>query len=166
MAEDDSPRAGPPPEAIEEREGPTLSRTGRFHIPHRGGARIEVGEPIKVGGVKPWMCAVKLVGQKRDDTLAGEKDPRAAADAAEPESTQTLLVRTGRGTTPEEAQREALANLALVYGSPVAPPPVTTIELRESQRPMKAALRFAPPDEPASERPSILDRLKGVFGKK
>ena len=101
-----------------------------------------MGEPIKVGGPKPWMCAVKLVGQKRDDL--------------EPEPTQTLLVRTGRGTTPEEAQREAIANLTALYGSPVAPPPLTTIQLKDSQRP--------PPDPPP--RPSFFDMLKGVFTKK
>src|SRR5512140_2270245 len=70
------------------------SRTGRFHVQHRGGARVEVGDPIKVGGARPWMCAVKLVGHKRDDL----------PDGSEP--TQTLLVRTGRGETPEEAQRD------------------------------------------------------------
>ena len=134
----DSNRPPPPDEVFEEEES-SKSRTGRFNVPHRGGARIEVGEPIKVGGPKPWMCAVKLVGQKRDDS--------------EPEPTQTLLVRTGRGATPEEAQREAIANLTTVYGSPVAPPPITTIEIKASQR-------------PPAQRPSFIDMLKGVFGKK
>jgi hypothetical protein len=135
----------PPPSSDEEIfEEEPKSRTGRFHVPHRGGSRIEVGEPIRVGGPKPWMCAVKLVGQKRDD----------APDGAEP--TQTLLVRTGRGATPEEAQREAITNLTLVYGSPVAPPPSTRIDVKESQR---------PPVEPP-RRPSFIDMLKGVFTKK
>jgi len=125
-------------------EEPERSRTGRFHVQHRGGARVEVGDPIRLGGPRPWMCAVKLVGQKHDD-----HPPDA-------EPTQTLLVRTGRGVTPEEAQREALANLSLVYGSPVGPPPVATIEIKESQR---------PPDEP-KPRPSFIDMLKGVFSKK
>jgi hypothetical protein len=119
------------------------SRTGRFHVQHRGGTRVEVGEPIKVGGSKPWMCAVKLVGQKRDD---GEPE--------QPEPTQTLLVRTGRGFTPEEAQREAIANLTLVYGSPISPPPHTTISMK-SERP--------PPEPP--RRPSFIDMLKEVFRK-
>jgi hypothetical protein len=133
-------------------EGPK-SRTGRFHVQHRGGARVEVGEPIRVGGARPWMCAVKLVGQKRDDT---------PVDAPEP--TQTLLVRTGRGATPEEAQREALANLTLVYGSPVGPPPTPRIDLKESQRPQPAAKPVSPSKPPS--RPSFIDMLKGVFGKK
>jgi hypothetical protein len=138
----DPPRPGPPDEVFEEEES-SKSRTGRFNVPHRGGARIEVGEPIKVGGPKPWMCAVKLVGQKRDDS-----------EEAEP--TQTLLVRTGRGVSPEEAQREAIAALTTLYGSPVAPPPSTTIEIKASQRP--------PPEPP--QRPSFIDMLKGVFTKK
>jgi hypothetical protein len=93
------------------------------------------------------MCAVKLVGQKRDD-LPKRED-------GEPEPTQTLLVRTGRGDTPEEAQREAIAHLTLVYGSPVAPPPIATIELKASQR----------PPEPPPSRPSFFEMLKGVFKK-
>src|SRR5580693_2271936 len=103
MPDSTPPRHPPPsepPEVFEEEES-SKSRTGRFHVQHRGGTRVEVGEPIRVGGVKPWMCAVKLVGQKRDDP-----EP-------EVEPTQTLLVRTGRGDTPEEAQREAMANLTL-----------------------------------------------------
>ncbi|MGO8997187.1 MAG: hypothetical protein ACLQVI_28050 [Polyangiaceae bacterium] len=145
MPDSDPPRPGPASEVFEEEES-SKSRTGRFHVQHRGGTRVEVGEPIKVGGPKPWMCAVKLVGQKRDD---GEPE--------QPEPTQTLLVRTGRGVTPEEAQREAIANLTLVYGSPISPPPLTTIELKESQRP--------PPLPKPSTRPSFIDMLKGVFKK-
>jgi hypothetical protein len=140
MPNSDPPRPDPP-EVFEEEEG-SKSRTGRFQVQHRGGTRVEVGEPIRVGGSKPWLCAVKLVGQKRDDS--------------EPEPTQTLLVRTGRGDTPEEAQREAIAHLTLVYGSPLAAQPSATIELKESQRP--------PPAPPA--RPSFIDMLKGVFKKK
>jgi hypothetical protein len=125
-------------EVFEEEES-SKSRTGRFQVEHRGGTRVEVGEPIRIGGPKPWMCAVKLVGHKRDDT--------------EPEPTQTLLVRTGRGETPEEAQREAIAHLTLVYGSPLAAPPSARIEIKASQR----------PPEP---RPSFFEMLKGVFKKK
>jgi hypothetical protein len=143
MPDSDPPQPGPASDVFEEEE--PKSRTGRFHVQHRGGTRIEVGDPIKVGGAKPWMCAVKLVGQKRDDT--------------ESEPTQTLLVRTGRGETPEEAQREAISQLTLVYGSPVAPPPSAKIELKASQRP--PALGTAPPP-----RPSFFEMLKGMFGKK
>jgi hypothetical protein len=90
------------------------------------------------------MCAVKLVGQKRDD------EP-------EPEATQTLLVRTGRGDTPEEAQREAIAHLTLVYGNPLTAPVPATIELKESQRP--------PATKVEAPRPSFFDMLKGIFKK-
>ena len=96
------------------------SRTGRFFIPHRGGTRVEIGEPINCGGEKPWLCAVKLVGRGDD----------GGADA-----TQTLLVRTGRGSTPEEAQRLALAQVTLVYGSPVEPPPEPKISQKKTDPP-------------------------------
>ena len=155
MSDSDPPRSEPP-EVFEEEES-SKSRTGRFQVQHRGGTRIEVGDPIKIGGPKPWMCAVKLVGHKRDDT--------------EPEPTQTLLVRTGRGETPEEAQREAIAHLTLVYGSPVAPPPMATIELKASQRPAELAKAqggssIPPPSGTVPSRPSFIDMLKGVFKKK
>jgi hypothetical protein len=133
-----------------EMEEAPRSRTGRFHVQHRGGARVEVGDPIRVGGDRPWMCAVKLVGHKRDD---------APTDGAEP--TQTLLVRTGRGATPEEAQRDALANLSLVYGSPVGPPPMPRIEVKASQRPPELPRASQPPPS----RPSFFEMLKGVFKK-
>jgi hypothetical protein len=42
-------------------------------------------------------------------------------DAEEGEPTQTLLVRTGRGTTPGDTQRDAMAQLTLIYGSPGEP---------------------------------------------
>jgi hypothetical protein len=163
MSDSDPPSSGltegSEPEVFEEEES-SKSRTGRFQVQHRGGTRIEVGDPIKIGGPKPWMCAVKLVGHKRDDS--------------EPEPTQTLLVRTGRGDTPEEAQREAIAHLTLVYGSPVAPPPMATIELKASQRPSALAKGqgqgSTPSVPPASgtvpSRPSFIDMLKGVFKKK
>jgi hypothetical protein len=67
------------------------------------------------------MCAVKLVGHKRDEP--------------DPDATQTLLVRTGRGATPDDARRDALAQLTLVYGSPVEPPPATLIVQKPSDPP-------------------------------
>jgi hypothetical protein len=143
---------GDPPEDEDfdpETEEPSRSRTGRFHVQHRGGARVEVGDPIRVGGSRPWMCAVKLVGHKRDDM----------PDGAEP--TQTLLVRTGRGETPEEAQRDALANLSHVYGSPVGPPPVPRIEVKPSHPPPEPPRASQPPPS----RPSLFEMLKGVFKK-
>jgi hypothetical protein len=126
------------------------SRTGRFQVKHRGGTRVEVGEPVHVGGDRPWMCAVKLVGQKRD----------VPEDPEHPEPTQTLLVRTGRGATPEDARRDALAQLTLVYGSPVEPPPAPVIVQKPSDPP--------PPPEPhaAAHKPKgwlarLLQLVKG-----
>lgn len=123
------------------------SRTGPFSVQHRGGARVEVSEAIHTGGAIPWMCAVKLIGRK---------GPEVDAD-----STQTLLVRTGRGATPEEAQRNAMAQLTLVYGSPVDPPPSPTISQMKTDPPPAERERPAPVDPP--KRPSFFDRL---FGRK
>jgi hypothetical protein len=129
----------------EDDEESPKSRTGRFSVQHRGGTRVEVSEPIHTGGTAPWMCAVKLVGHK---------GPELDSDA-----TQTLLVRTGRGATPEEAQRNAMAQLTLVYGSPVDPPPSPTISQMKTDPP--AAPRPSAP--PVKKKEGLLARL---FGKK
>lgn len=131
-------------DATEIEEESPKSRTGRFFVPHRGGTRVEVSEPIHCGGQNPWLCAVKLVGRKGPDV-----------DVLDAEPTQTLLVRTGRGATAEEAQRNALSQLTLVYGSPVEPAPSATIMQKKTDPPP------APPEPP--KRPSIFARM---FGKK
>jgi hypothetical protein len=110
---------------------PEGARRGRFHVPHRDGARVEVGEPVRVGGERPWMCAVKLLGRKRNGPPEGE-------------ATHTLLVRTGRGSSPDDARRQALAQLTLVYGSPVEPPPEAVISQKPSYPPPAAAAPPAP----------------------
>jgi hypothetical protein len=150
--EDDAPasprtRTASQPDPLEEEP---KSRTGRFHVQHRGGTRVEVGEPIRVGGERPWMCAVKLVGRKRDE-------PRSHED---PEPTQTLLVRTGRGATAEDARRDALAQLTLVYGSPVEPPPSPVISQKPSDPPPPGPA--APTAEPAQRSwlGRLVDRLR------
>ena len=108
----------------DEQEPP--SQTGRFHLPHRDGARVEVGEPVHVGGDKPWLCAVKLLG--RDE-------------ATDVEATQTLFIRSGRGGTPEEARRNALQQMSLVMGSPVGPAPEARISRKVSDPPPSTARR-------------------------
>ena len=129
------------PDALDDAdEESPKSRTGRFFVPHRGGTRVEVSEPIHCGGSTPWLCAVKLVGRKGPEV--------------DSEATQTLLVRTGRGKTPDEAQRNALSQLTLVYGSPVEPAPSTTIRQKITDPPPA-------PDPP--KRPSIFAR---IFSKK
>lgn len=138
-------RAAPAGATFDEEE--PKSRTGRFHVQHRGGTRVEVGEPVHVGGERPWMCAVKLVGQKRDQP----------DDPEHPDPTQTLLVRTGRGNTAEDARRDALANLTLVYGSPVAPPPAAVI----MQKPSDPPPPLAPTVRPAAK--GFWAKLRGMF---
>ena len=157
MAVDDEPPPPPPPPprgaegSHPDHDEEPRSRTGRFNVKHRGGAHVEVGEAINVGGEKPWMCAVKLVGKKRD--IADEDEP-----------TQTLLVRTGRGETAEDARREALSQLTLVYGSPVEPPPSPIISQKPSDpppssQPSPTVRRNAPPARTWFAR--LLDRLRG-----
>jgi hypothetical protein len=91
------------------------------------------------------MCAVKLVGKKRDPS-----------DDAEP--TQTLLVRTGRGASAEDARRDALAQLTLVYGSPVEPPPAPVIVQKPSDPPPPGN-RIVPQRDSAAPRRSWFARL-------
>jgi hypothetical protein len=64
------------------------------------------------------MCVVKLLGHDREDPSDG--------------ATHTLLVRTGRGPSPDDARREALAQLSQLYGSPVEPPPKPIISHKPS----------------------------------
>lgn len=145
-------RPGSNPELDEEEP---RARTGRFNVQHRGGAHVEVGEPIHVGGERPWMCAVKLVGKKRD--VSDEDEP-----------TQTLLVRTGRGATAEDARREALSQLTLVYGSPVEPPPSPIISQKPSDpppssSPSREARTISPPRGAESKGwfSRVLGRIRG-----
>lgn len=121
------------------------SRTGRFMLTHRAGGRVEVGEPIFIGGDKPWLCAVKLLGREAPDV--------------EGEPTQTLMVRSGRGATPEEAQRAAIAALSLVYGTPVGPAPSTQISRMASDPPPS---NVRPIDEEPTEMKS--GWLRRIFG--
>jgi hypothetical protein len=126
MVPDDPPASRPPGrrgesdpvEPVEE----TSPSTGRFQVAHRGGTRVEVGEAVLVGGPRPWMCAVKLLGRRREDPLDGD-------------TSQTLLVRVGRGASADDARRDAMAQLTLVYGSPVEPAPEPVIVRKASDPP-------------------------------
>lgn len=122
-------------------EGAPKTGRGRFFVPHRGGTRVEVGEPIHVGGERPWLCAAKLVSLNGVET---------APQAYEP--THTLLVRTGRGHSPDEAQRAAIEQLTLIYGSPAGPPPAPIIIRKVSDN---------PPPVPEPKTRSWLARLFG-----
>lgn len=154
--DDDAPGSQAPPPSPRPRAGSghdldeeaPKSRTGRFNVKHRGGTHVEVGEAIHVGGERPWMCAVKLVGKKRDES-------------EDPEPTQTLLVRTGRGATAEDARRDALAQLTLVYGSPVEPPPAPIISQKPSDPPPPSPPPAASTSAGAGAKRSWLSRLLG-----
>jgi hypothetical protein len=114
-------------------------------LPHRDGTRVMVGTPIHVGGEKPWMCAVKLMGKKKTPTRGA---------ALEEELTQTLLLRTGRGGSPEEAQRAALAELKHFYGSPNEPIPQPRIVDKTAE---------PPPPPPVAPKRGLLGWLAGLF---
>lgn len=142
-------------------ESSPKNRTGRFTLQHRGNNRVEVGEPIRVPnpgpGGRPWMCIVKLLGH---------------GDEPESEATLTLLVRTGRGNTPEEAQRDAMAQLSLLYGTPAGPPPAVVITKKTSEPPIAdaAALSQMPTVPPSGRVPKSgplawLGRLLGRSSK-
>jgi hypothetical protein len=75
----------------------------------------------------------------------------------EGDPTQTLLVRTGRGSTPAEAQRHAMAQLTLVYGTPVGPPPMALI----TQKPSDPPPAFEAPAALATKKPGFFARLFG-----
>ena len=97
------------------------SRAG--DVAARHGAHVELGEPVWVGGSLPWACPAKLVGrEKRLPRIDFDDDTEdRAPDEAQPESepTHTLLLRTGRGRTPEEARQNAASELQ----RPLAQPP-------------------------------------------
>jgi hypothetical protein len=113
-----------------------VERTGRFSVPHRGGTVMEVGEAICVGGLKPWLCIVKLLG-RREPSAPNLEDH---VEQPESEHLRTLLLRSGRGATADEARRDALSQLALVYGSPVGPAPEAKIShLEVTPAPPQAA---------------------------
>ena len=120
-------RTAPEPKPVEHK---TEHKTGRYSMLYRDGARVEVGDPVQTSeglADRQWLCAAKLIGPKKDRPPAYED--------LDMEGTQTLLVRTGRGSTPEEAQRDALNQLALVYGTPNAPPPAVVITKKPSEPP-------------------------------
>jgi hypothetical protein len=114
----------------------------RIDLPHREGTRVQVSTPVRVGGARPWMCAVKLMGHRPG------QDP-------EDEPTQTLLLRTGRGVSPEEAQRDALAQITHFYGRPTEPVPQPIIQHKLSTPP--------PPPIPRPRR-GWLARVASLFG--
>jgi hypothetical protein len=139
MVPDDPPASRPPgrPEGAEpvepaEPAGASSPSTGRFQVAHRGGTRVEIGEALLVGGPRPWMCAVKLLGRRREEP------------AGDGEASQTLLVRVGRGMTADDARRDAMAQLTLVYGSPVEPAPDPVIVRKASDPPPRPPERGAP----------------------
>ena len=130
----------------EDDDVPPSGRAGRFVLPHRDGARVEVGEPQFVGGARPWLCSVKLLG-RNDGPLNSPM--------------HTLLVRVGRGDSPEESQREAIAQLTLVYGTPFEAAPSPVIKQMPSTMPPPKTEREREPDAPPR---GLWSRMRRWFG--
>ncbi len=123
----------------------TGSAPAPLDLPHRADTRVQVGTPIHVGGERPWLCAVKLMGRRRE-TNGRDEEP-----------TQTLFLRTARGTSPEEAQRAALALMTHVVGRPGEPVPEPIIQQKPSDPP--------PPADRARSRQSWMQRLARLFSR-
>ena len=49
----------------------------------REGERVEVGEPINIGGDRPWLCAVKLLGKNQQWEQFEEELPRVVGEDVE-----------------------------------------------------------------------------------
>ena len=109
----------------------------------------EVGDPIKVGGSKPWLCAVKLVGA----------EARRQRARAHPDAPRAYGARRYAGGGAARGDRAPHAGLR----QSSAPPTPPVIELKESQRPPKGKPESEPNQQAA--RPSLFDLLKGWFKK-
>ncbi|MEO6572244.1 MAG: hypothetical protein ABIP89_00295, partial [Polyangiaceae bacterium] len=74
-------------------------------MPRADGTRVEVSEPFGIGD--EWVCVAKLVGREHDLPWLGD-EPRAEDDD---EVTHTLFMARGRGTSPEQAVRDAMSQV-------------------------------------------------------
>ncbi|MBI4955289.1 MAG: hypothetical protein HY908_24915 [Myxococcales bacterium] len=144
--------------------------TGPRVVPTPHGSHVELGEPVWVGGALPWACPAKLVGRDKrlpslhfDDEDSSEAAPPQVAEPEAPESTHTLLLRTGRGRTPDEARRDAVRRVEEPLGKPA--------QIRPSDNQSPPRLRFysdgnevaiPPPPAPTDDavaRVGLLGRL-------
>lgn len=73
-------------------------------------ASIIIGEPIRVGGARPWVC----IGKVRMPVRA----PTEELATGEPDPSETALIRTGFGSSAAESKRDVVAQLSRTYGSP------------------------------------------------
>lgn len=74
------------------------------------GTTILVGDPIHVGGARPWVCIGKVRMRFR-----GNAEELAAG---EPEPSETAFIRTGFGNSAAESKRDVVAQLSRTYGPP------------------------------------------------
>ncbi len=131
-----------------------------------------MSEPFEIGD--EWVCVAKLVGREHDLPWLGE-EPR---DEEENEVTHTLFMARGRGTSPEQAVRDAMSQVERSTGpAPLrihtkTEPPTRRVSLApraqarqarvQQSREAAVTKRTAPPSEPPAER----GWLARFFGKK
>lgn len=142
-------------------------------LPRADGSRVEVSEPFEIGE-EEWACVAKLVGREHDLPWLGE-EPRSEEDH---EVTHTLFMAKGRGASPEEAVRDAMAQverstsrtslrIQLKTEPPllrVSTPPRTVARQKRVQKSREdAATKRAARDSSPAEEPGWLARF---FGKK
>ena len=88
---------------------PETSRPAPPPLPK--GTTIVVGDPIHVGGARPWVCIGKVRmrfrGDVEEESVSGEPDP-----------SETAFIRTGFGNSAAEAKRDVVAQLSRTYGPP------------------------------------------------
>ena len=71
---------------------------------------IFIGDPIHVGGARPWVCIGKVRIRLRgatEELAPGEPDP-----------SETATIRTGFGSSAAESKRDVVSQLARTYGPP------------------------------------------------
>jgi hypothetical protein len=75
------------------------------------GTTILIGDPIHVGGARPWVCIGKVRMRFRGT-------PEEQVAAGEPDPSETAFIRTGFGNSAAESKRDVVAQLSRTYGPP------------------------------------------------
>ena len=71
---------------------------------------IIIGDPIHVGGARPWVC----IGKVRMRLRGTAEEPAPG----EPDPLETATIRTGFGSSAAESKRDVVSQLSRTYGPP------------------------------------------------
>ena len=116
------------------------------------------GDPIATCGFRFEQLCVRALNEALRSLVEGKsRNPEGGGHSA-----QTLLLRTGRGATPDDARRDALSQLTLVYGSPVEPPPSPIISQKPSYPPPPTVRPSATAPAARGWLARLVARLRGV----